>query len=104
MGLRMLGSSEAIGPLIDALVTTHAFKIVTGSPGQMSTTFTPGGGGGMSFGGGGPQIIKREIPNKEVLSALVELSDGRSFEYDVKAWKQWHVRQKKSQALDARRD
>jgi hypothetical protein len=101
--LRVLGNPEAIAPLIDALVTTHKYKIVVGKPGQMSSTFGSGGGGGFSFGGAPPRIIERRLPNPEVLGALVALS-GKNFQYDIAAWKQWHAHQKNSLRSDARRD
>lgn len=101
--LRILGNPEAIAPLIDALITTHKYKIVVGKPGQMSSTFGSGGGGGFSFGGAPPRIIERQQPNREVLAALVALTNN-NFQYNIKAWKQWHANQKNSLRIDARRD
>jgi len=93
---------SAIGPLIDALETTHTFQINKGSP---ATTFGTGANsGGFNFGGGGVEIRKIKFQNSAVLAALVELTDGVSFNYDVKAWKYWFVAQKKPKTLDARRD
>ncbi len=34
VALGELGNREAVGPLIDALVTTHTFKVQKGQPGQ----------------------------------------------------------------------
>lgn len=105
IGLRTLGSEEVILPLIDALVTEHKFIVNNGPPGQMSTSFSPGRrGGGMSFGGKGPQVFKRDIPNEQVHSALVQLTDGKSFGYDQKAWKSWYTSQRKSPSFNSRRD
>ena len=105
--LSQMKDTSAIGPLIDALVTTHTFHIPKGQPGQTSATFGTGpngGGGGFSFGGGGVEIVKQKLENRAVLQALVDLTGGVSFNFDVKAWKNWFVAQKKSQSLDARRD
>jgi hypothetical protein len=109
IGLGRMRDPSAIGPLIDALVTTHKFKIVkAGGDGAMSTTFGtgPGGrpaGGGMSAGGG-PQLIRQHIVNQAVLDALTALT-GQNFNFDKQAWKYWLAAQKKTpDSLDARRD
>jgi hypothetical protein len=98
---------RAISPLIDALVTTHLFKVVKGQPGQQSHSFGsgPGGGGGtFSFGGGGVELVKQALQNPEALNALVVLSGGSNFGYDVDNWKSWYSQQKKHAGVDARRD
>jgi len=105
--LAQLKDPSSVGPLIDALVTTHTYQIQKGQPGQMSSTFGTGaksGSGGLSFGGGGVETIKQRIENRAVLQALVEMAGGTNFEFDVHAWKHWFVAQKKPQSLDARRD
>jgi hypothetical protein len=105
--LSQMNDTSAVGPLIDALVTTHTFHIPKGQPGQTSATFGTGqnsGSGGFSFGGSNVEIVKQKMENRAVLQALVELTGGVSFNYDVKAWKYWFVAQKKPQTLDARRD
>ncbi|MEX0936544.1 MAG: HEAT repeat domain-containing protein [Pirellulales bacterium] len=104
VGLRRLGNQDAVIPLIDALVTTHRTKIASGNPGQMSTSFSPGGGGTFGFGGNKPRNVKQEISNREVLSALVELADGQTFGYDQRAWTYWYTTQTQAQAVDFRRD
>ena len=59
---------SAIGPLIDALVTTHKFKIPkAGGEGSMSPTFGSGPGGkgtGMSMGGGPTIVTKHSQPGR----------------------------------------
>lgn len=105
IGLGRMEDSIAISPLIDALVTTHSFRIQTGQPGQTTTTFGTGpNSGGFSMGGSKVQIIKRRFENRAVLQALVDLTGGVSFNYDVRAWKYWYVAQRKPKTLDARRD
>ena len=99
-----IGDIDAIGPLIDALVTKHKYKIAEGNPDQHSYTFTPQGGGGMSFGGGGPKIITRSLRNPDVLGALVTLAGGASFDYDQEQWRRWLAAQAKQQMVDVRRD
>jgi hypothetical protein len=97
----------AVGPLIEALVTVHTFQIQKGQPGQTSASFAKGpggtGGGGFTFGGGGIEIVKQSIQNRNVLDALVALT-GVSFNFDEKSWKKWYAAQKKPASLDARRD
>jgi hypothetical protein len=104
--LAQLKDPSSVSPLIDALVTTHTFHIQKGQPGGMSSSFGTGpnsGGGGFSFGGGGVEVVKQRLENRNVLEALIGMT-GANFDYDVKAWKYWLVAQKKSQSLDARRD
>ncbi|HEY3393776.1 MAG TPA: HEAT repeat domain-containing protein [Lacipirellulaceae bacterium] len=101
--LGQIGDTDAIGPLIDALVTKHKFKIAEGNPDQHSYTFTPQGGG-MSFGGGGPKIITQSLRNPDVLGALVTLAGGASFDYDQEQWRRWLSAQAKQQVVDVRRD
>ncbi len=108
--LGQIGDRDAIGPLIDALLTKHRFQIGEGGgPNQHAYTFSPdhpsgGAGGGFSFGGSGPQIVTQPIRNPDVLSALVALSGGASFDYDQRAWRRWLAAQGKLQAVDMRRD
>jgi hypothetical protein len=107
VGLGRMKDPSAIGPLIEALVTTHKFKIVQpGGDGAMGASFGKGpnsGGTGLSMGNG-PRFIYRNIPNQAVLDALVALT-GRNFNFDKEAWKSWYAAQKKSpDRIDARRD
>jgi hypothetical protein len=104
-GLGRLGDEGAIGPLIESLVTTHSYKIQDSPPGQTAATFGTGGNAGQfNFGGGGPKIVKETLENRAVLQALVDLTGGESFNYDVRAWKNWYVARRKPSTLDARRD
>jgi HEAT repeat protein len=102
--LGQIGDADAISPLIDALVTKHKFKVADGNPDQHSYTFTPQGGGGMSFGGGGPKFITQALRNPDVLGALTTLSGGASFDYDQEQWRRWLAAQAKQQVVDVRRD
>jgi hypothetical protein len=105
IGLGRMKDTSAIGPLIDALVTTHTFRVQRGQPGQTTTTFGTGpNSGAFSMGGSRVEIIKRQFENRAVLQALVELTGGVSYNFDVPAWKNWYAAQKKTQTLDARRD
>jgi hypothetical protein len=107
LALGQLRDPSAIGPLIDALVTTHKFEVQKGgSPGQMTSTFGSGpgmGGGGFTFGNSGPVIEKRQIPNSAVLTALISLTNV-NFDYDTHAWKYWYASKKKPTTMDVRRD
>ena len=114
MALGQLNDRSAIGPLIEALVTTHKFKVNTsgggGGPGSMSSTFgtgaggkgAPPGAGGLSVGGG-PQIITQQLANQPVLDALVALT-GVNFAFDKQQWRAWYASQKGNDSIDARRD
>lgn len=110
-GLKEMGDSAAVAPLIDALVTQHKYKQTIGNPnGGMSFTFGgPSGGSGGGFSGTGmsaggkSQIIAVHKANPQVLEALVALT-GQNFYYEVPAWKAWFAAQKAPESLNARRD
>jgi hypothetical protein len=111
IGLRYLGHRGAVGPLIDALVTTHKYLIIppgaTG-PGSITSTFDKRGKTNGGLGGGlgvnnKPRVITRDIKNQEVLATLVRLT-GANFEYDERAWKKWFAAQKPNVGGDTRRD
>jgi len=104
VALKKLGDPDAISPLIDSLVTEHKRKIGGGQEGQINAAFSPEGGSGLSFGSKRPKLVKQVLRNPEVLNALVKLSGGANFGYDVKTWQSWYGAQQKPQNLDARRD
>lgn len=95
LALGHLEARDAIGPLIDALITTHKFKIPK-NPGQIGASFSNTGGGGLSAGGG-PTTVTRDVPNRNVLDALVKIT-GQSYSFDVARWRIWFATQKKVQA------
>lgn len=107
VALSHMNDRSAVAPLIDALWTTHKFKVGSGGgPGSISTSFGSGGGvgsGGMSVGGG-PKIYKQDLRNQAVLDALVMLTGGVNYNFDVKAWKSWYAAQKPREIIDARRN
>ena len=49
-----------------------------------------------------PKIIKRDIPNQDVLDALVAIT-GMNFNYDSVAWNAWYAAASKRPDFDARR-
>jgi hypothetical protein len=102
-GLNSLGDPAAVGPLIDAVVTVHKYKVTSGSPGQTTTTFGSGGPGGLSVGSS-TKIISQQLPNRDVLDALVTLSGGVNFGFDKGRWKAWYASQRTRPDMDARRD
>jgi hypothetical protein len=102
VGLARMKDPSAIAPLIDALITTHKFLIDNSPSGQTTAGF--GTGGGAFQFGGGPKYVSRKLQNPDVLDALVSLTGGMNFQYDVAAWKKWYASQKQSGTLDARRD
>ena len=101
--LGQIGDRDAIGPLIDALITKHKIKVSDANPDQHSYTFTKDGGA-FSFGGGAPQVVTQSVRNPSVLDALVKLSGGATFEYDQVQWRGWLAAQAKAAAVDIRRD
>jgi hypothetical protein len=98
---------SAIGPLIEALVTVHKFKIEKpGGDNATSATFgsAPGQHGTGMSAGGGPTYISKTFTNQAVLDALIALT-GQNFNFDKVAWKDWYASQKKPpKQIDARRD
>lgn len=110
VALKHMGDPAAIGPLVDALVTVHKFKVVSGSGGggggggdQYSATFGNNGVSGFGFGGG-PKVISKSLNNRAVLEALVELSGGVNYGFNVQTWKAWYLQQKKRTGVNTRRD
>jgi hypothetical protein len=105
--LKRLGDPAAVEPLIESLVTVHPMRIAPGShPDAVAVTFlrqpSSGSSGSSSspLSGGGfsnrsvPEFIPLQVPNQEVLSALVELSGGVSFGFDQTAWRRWYAAQR----------
>ena len=105
MALGRLKDASAVGPLIDALITTHKHIEQPANPGSTTSTFGTdsrgGGSGGISVGGSA-KMIREHVMNQDVLDALVAIS-GANFQFDIKAWKYWYATQQKQPALDARR-
>lgn len=86
--LGRLRVQAAVPALVESLQTEHV--VVSGGeggPGQVSTTFGPGGSG-LSMGGNGPKSTKVVTRNERVLEALVALT-GKNFGWDESAWKAW---------------
>lgn len=107
VALRAMNDPSAVGPLIEALVTTHKYKLRGPPPGQTSAGFGSGPGGapgpmGLSTGGGGPKIITDVVQNRAVLEALMSLT-GANYGFDVPGWKSWYAQQRKRTTIDARR-
>jgi hypothetical protein len=94
---------DTIGPLIDALITTHKVKVGEGNPDQHAYSFSSDGSA-FSFGGGGPKIVSQAVRNRAVLDALITMSGGTSFDYDQDQWRGWLAAQAKVNAVDVRRD
>jgi hypothetical protein len=100
--LGQIGDRDAIGPLIEALVTKHKVQISEGgNADQHAYTFTEGGG--FSFGSKAPKFENLAVQNPRVLGALVSLA-GTSFDYDQAQWRTWLAAQAKLNAVDVRRD
>jgi hypothetical protein len=126
--LAQLDDRSATGPLIDALVTLHAFQVRPASSGTTNTVFhgpdpiesaiasraltglplggqLPSSTGFASGSDSGVEFVP--MLNQDVLSALVKLSGGQSFGFDIDAWRAWHNaqrQQQQTQEINARRD
>jgi hypothetical protein len=100
IGLGVLSDPATTLALIDALITKHKYKV--GGGGGISTSFGQGGGGGLGVGGG-PQIIERELQNKDVLTALNAIHTGVNFGYDKQAWKRWYAQSNTPPSFNLRR-
>jgi hypothetical protein len=101
VALGQTGDASCVGPLIDALVTEHKFKVTTGGPGQTSASFGTGGTG--LSAGSNTKIVSTPMQNQAVLDALIALTRV-NYNFDVPAWKSWYAAQRKQPAIDARRD
>ena len=102
--LRHLGNAEAIPTLIDVLITTHKQKVTLGRRGGIGASFGTGGAspGGLTMGSK-TVVLTHHVQNRAVLEALIELSGGKNFGFDVAKWKSWYAAQQRSFQLDARR-
>ena len=104
LALGQIGDRDAIGPLIDALITKHKVKVSDANPDQHAYTFSKDSNA-FSFGGGSaPQVVVQSIRNRAVLDALVTLSGNANFDYDQVQWRGWLAAQAKATAVDVRRD
>jgi hypothetical protein len=102
VALGRMNDPSSIGPLIDALVTSHKFKVVkSGGDGSTSASFGSGGAG-LSMGGG-PKFITKQFPNQAALDALMAIT-GQNFGFDKSLWRKWYSAQKKPETIDARRN
>ncbi len=99
--LAILGSRPTIEPLIDALVTTHQWRVGNDSGGDQYSVNS--GSGTFGFGGGGAKDVKKDLPNPKVLSALVALTNV-NYQYNKAAWREWLASQQVEAAVDLRRD
>jgi hypothetical protein len=93
IGLGKLQDPESILPLIDALVTEHKFK-TGGSGGNISPTFGSSSDGSSTGGlsaGARPRYVTRQLENREVLTALVAITEGANFQFNQDAWKRWYA-------------
>ncbi|MBW3540572.1 MAG: HEAT repeat domain-containing protein [Planctomycetes bacterium] len=120
MGLERVGGEDAVPYLIDALVTTHRYKVRVRDPG-----LSFGSNGSFGSGSGTPlppdieillrtgqlphgvivnqpsnqlqptklAVVKYDHKNDEVLSALRRIS-GKSFGFDERTWKLWWAAEK----------
>ena len=103
-GLLRMRDRRAVGPLIEALITTLKRVVQPAQGGNMNAAFGGAIPGGFGFGAPQAKIVTEFYKNQNVLDALVQLTGGVNFGYEVDAWKSWRASQKKAQSLSARRD
>ena len=103
VALGQIRDHDSIGPLIEALITKHKIKVSDANPDQHAYSFSKDGNA-FSFGGGGPQVVTQAVRNRDVLDALLTMSNGANFEYDQEGWRGWLAAQAKANAVDVRRD
>ncbi len=104
--LKAMGDKTAVPALIDALVTTHRIVLPPAQSGSIGATFSRSSDGrsatGLSSGGNQPRVIRRQVPNRDVLEALAELT-GQNFGYEPDVWKRWYAQERHRAALDSTR-
>lgn len=102
VALAYMNDTSAIRSLIDVLVTVHKHTITIGKQGGMGATF----GNGSTGLSAGTRRETRTVTkrNQAVLDALVTLTRGVNFGFDDRAWRHWHAKKHKREALDARRN
>ena len=102
--LGQIGDADAIGPLIDALITKHKFKISDANPDQHAYTFSPRWRRVQLRRQRPAGRHRRRCATRPCSAALVTLSGGTSFDYDQEQWRRWLAAQAKLNAVDVRRD
>ncbi|MEX0791900.1 MAG: HEAT repeat domain-containing protein [Pirellulaceae bacterium] len=104
--LTRLKHPAAIGPLIDALATTHKFvEQPGGGPGRMNAAFGSGAPGGFGFGAPQAKTVIQELNNEQVLAALMATVGGEvNFRFDKERWRLWHSNDKIPLDTNLRRD
>ena len=95
VALGRLGDTNAVLPLIDALVTTHEYMVKPKA--NIRPSFGGSADGSSGFNGlgvgGGPRKVSRQLENKTVLDALVSLT-GKNYRYSESDWKRWYIQQR----------
>lgn len=99
--LDSIGDLSTVGPLINALVTTHVRSLTEGNPDQVTTTFGPNGANGLTTGSK-TQTETRTYHNQAVRDALIHMT-GHNDNYDTDAWKKWFAAQTAAAVVDPRR-
>lgn len=91
--LGQLGASEAILPMIDALITRHEFENST------SDSYSPGG---LAVGGSKKRIV--DLENESVRSSLTQITGQGALGYDKTQWRNWYASVYAVPAGDLRRE
>lgn len=97
--LGKLGDESVVLPLIKALRTKHTKLVGGAGNGNINVNRN----GGLSVGRTKPKKVDVYLKNREVLSALVSLTD-KDFEYDQHRWLAWYLSLTTPPNLDLRRD
>jgi len=103
--LEKMNDPLAIAPLIDALITVHEVEKDDLPAGNFNPVFDQtGGNGGFTFGAPSSTTVPVRFRNSAVLDALVKLTGGISFQFEVANWKSWLSTQQQTIDLSPRRD
>lgn len=99
--LASLPDTRATFALIDALITQH--KVKKGGGNNTNTRFDQTGG--FTFGGGKEEIVKIDVQNTQVRSALMTLAgEGVDYGFDEEAWRRFFAEKYSDFSYDMRRE
>lgn len=105
--LGYLNATEAIGDLINTLVTRHQRTVVENADKPVASFQSDGN---FSFNPGGAQVrqVTDTVENADVLAALVQLVGSQygetvDFGFDILAWKDWLMQRQEIDRFNTRR-
>ncbi len=85
--LAVLGDDRCLARLLDCLVTKHIYEPPPGNAYNVGQTSD----GNVGMSQGKKKAVEITSQNNGVLSALVEISHGENFSFDVERWREWYA-------------